>query len=393
MRSFLHMPDELVVQVCEEYLADRARGRSAQPGAPARGKATPRSAFDICQELNERWKQAGHPFRISREDLYAVLGEARERGLLALTPNPQDELRNKLIGAYELPPESRERLRVVATESPLPDHVARHAALIIVDLLRELGRKKERVHLGLGAGWTTRVVAYHLARLLRDQRSDLPLLTLHAISSGYAVNHAATAPVVFFGFFEGLIQKLESVGLFGPPWVPVRSYDETIRRAGVKEAFDQKREIDIVVTSLASAADEHGDLLKYVSGGASTETGRLLKKAKWLGDVQHRPFNAHGPIVEERGNRAVTLFELSELAGLARRSDKAVVLVSPPCGGCGYTRARALVPLLRNPALKLWSHLVTDLQTARELLDLSLNPAAERRRASASSLGEGTWGE
>jgi hypothetical protein len=64
----------------------------------------------------------------------------------------------------------------------------------------------------------------------------------------------------------------------------------------------------------------------------------------------------------------VTLFELDDLAALARREDKYVVLFAGPCGECGHTKTSALVPLLTEPRLRLWTHLVTDVQTASELL-------------------------
>ncbi len=401
MRSFRDMPEELVVQVCEEFLADRAQLEpNTRAGAERVGRAAQRSGQAICSDLNARWKEAGKGWEISREDLYSVLGEAWRRGLFSVTPRPQDALQKKLGIAYELPSDVRDRIRVVATESPLPDHVANHTAQVILDLLRDFKRRgKSRVHLGLGAGWTTRVVAYHLAMLLREERSDMPNLTLHAISPGFAVDHTRTAPVGFFGFFErvmpefeGIRSEIEWVGLFGPPFAACREYAAVTRQPGVIEAFERKQQIDLVVTSLASAADVHGGLLRSV-GRNSKPALKALEKARWLGDVQHRPFNAAGPILEKHGNRAVALFELDELVELAQQPDKAVVLVSPICGGCGYTRAQALVPLLRNPKLKLWSHLITDLHTARELLDLAEDPQAPRRRAAASNLGGLSWSE
>jgi DNA-binding transcriptional regulator LsrR (DeoR family) len=42
--------------------------------------------------------------------------------------------------------------------------------------------------------------------------------------------------------------------------------------------------------------------------------------------------------------------------------------VAGPCGECGETKKNALLPLLANPKLRLWTHLVTDAKTAKELL-------------------------
>ena len=51
------------------------------------------------------------------------------------------------------------------------------------------------------------------------------------------------------------------------------------------------------------------------------------------------------------------------------------MLVSGPCGTCGETRTDALEPLIRNPKLKVWSHLVLDAQTARELIERGTDSA------------------
>lgn len=403
MRSFSEMPDALVVQAWEEFLFDRSK--PAEPAQePPRGdggrksnkkkKTTtqqsgatkPRNVKELSDLLSLRWRAAGFEWFITREEFYFVLAEGWLRNMIALTPPYDYQLREKVCLAYGVSASHKERIRVVASESPIPDYVAREAAQVIVDLMVELRRTKKRVHLGLGAGWTTRTVATQLAALLRKRRDEVPEITFHAISTGFAVDHAATSPVSFFGFFQSVMPRLESVGLFGPPFVDNKDYGATMKQAGVAEAVKRRDEIDIVVTSLASAADEHGDLRKHV-GRDSEQTLQALDHQRWLGDVQHQPFNAEGPIVQQAGNRAVTLFELSELVALAKQPGKAVVLVSPPCFRCRKTRARALVPLLRNPKLELWSHLVTDLPTARELVNLAQDPEAPHEYALESSLG------
>jgi hypothetical protein len=88
----------------------------------------------------------------------------------------------------------------------------------------------------------------------------------------------------------------------------------------------------------------------------------------WKGDVQFRPYTADGPLTEACPVRAVTLFELPELVQVAATEDKYVVLLGGPCGECGQSKTDSLLPLLAQPELRLWTHLVTDAQTARELL-------------------------
>ena len=66
--------------------------------------------------------------------------------------------------------------------------------------------------------------------------------------------------------------------------------------------------------------------------------------------------------------RAVTLYELEDLVRIAGQKNKHVILIARQCGICGRTRAKALQPLLTNPGLKVFSTLVMDAATAKELL-------------------------
>ena len=93
-----------------------------------------------------------------------------------------------------------------------------------------------------------------------------------------------------------------------------------------------------------------------------------MQDAGWVGDVQFRPYNRQGPIIEECPVRAVTLFDLSDLVRMARTDDKYVVLLGGPCGECGRLKTDALIPLLTREELRLWTHLIVDVQTAGKLL-------------------------
>ena len=64
----------------------------------------------------------------------------------------------------------------------------------------------------------------------------------------------------------------------------------------------------------------------------------------------------------------MTLYELEDLARIAGQKNKHVILMARQCGLCGRHRADALRPLLINPDLKVFSSLVLDAATARELL-------------------------
>jgi hypothetical protein len=209
-------------------------------------------------------------------------------------------------------------------------------------------------------------VAYQLALLMRKVR-DLPPIGLHATSSGFAVDLTQTAPVTFFGFFEGVTRDITEVGMFGPPYVEDADWEATTTRMGVAESVRGSSKIDIVVTSLAAAHDPHSGLRSEAKKIKGANLEKKLDRRGWVGDVQHLPYSDAGPILD-LGHRPVTLFDLAGLATIACHPKKHVVLVSPPCPACQRTRARALAPLLSRKSLAVWTHLVTDVPTARDLL-------------------------
>jgi hypothetical protein len=101
---------------------------------------------------------------------------------------------------------------------------------------------------------------------------------------------------------------------------------------------------------------------------SGVDVERLLRNG-WVGNVQYRPYTRSGAVKEKAKElRAVTVFEIEDLAGLAKRRDKEVIQMGRQCGLCSRMRAEALLPLLRNPELKVFSRLVLDRATAEELL-------------------------
>jgi hypothetical protein len=214
------------------------------------------------------------------------------------------------------------------------------------------------------------LVARYLADRLRAIDTPPPVV-LHALSSGFSVPEPATAPVTFIGFFHG-IPGFEARGLFGPPYVRADEWERTRASEGVREAFAERDLLHVVITSLASKLDEHGELNRlmklYDEPGQQSRT-LLDHEEQRVGDVMYRPFSLRGPITRDTHIRAVTLFELTELVEFASDADKAVILVSGPCGSCDRHRDDALMPLLTVPELAVWSHLVTDEQTASKCLD------------------------
>ena len=75
------------------------------------------------------------------------------------------------------------------------------------------------------------------------------------------------------------------------------------------------------------------------------------------------------PITVDRGERAVSIFELKDLVKLAAQPNKHVVLIGAPCNRCGRSKGDALLPLFREKKLKLWSHAVMDMEAAHALVE------------------------
>ncbi len=342
MFSYRDFDDSLLIAVCERFL---------------RGDTLKRIVAWLVKE---------HQIEITRENIYPLLREARKRGYLTLLPPPEEHLRQRVCDRFDLKKESVHVLR--ARGETARQYVADAAAQCIIDLIHEVGEKKKCVRIGLGGGGTIMEVARSLAWRLRTE-SSLPRLGLHAITSGFDVNNPRTAPVSFLGYFDQAAPEIEYVGLFASAGVEVGEYDHVKTLPGVVESFNKAREIDIVVTSLASASDAHGELNRFMEVGDPETSGiTALERAGWIGDVTYRPYSSTAPIVTTKGRRAVSLFDLEDLVDLAQKPNKHVVLVAAPCRRCGETKGRALKPLLKEPDLKLWTHLLMDLTTAQDLL-------------------------
>ena len=327
----------------------------------------------IADELNARFKREGTPHRVTREQIYPLLREARHRGFFELRAPLDGRLHQRIADVFRF---DAAHIDVVAARHEIANGlVASRAANVCLRIIKALGPTKRNgeVHVGLGAGATTLSVAQHLAAKLRAEETR-PRVVLHALTSGFHVDNPQTAPVAFFGLFRELHDHIDYVGLFGPSVVKGAEYKKTKTQPGVKEGFDRKRDIDVVITSLASHEDADGDLNRFLRNDARGQ--RVLERHGWVGDVQYRPYSATGPIQQQTPTRAVTLFELPELVKLAQQKDKHVILAAGPCGKCGRTREDALLPLMNNPQLKLWSHLVLDLGTAEQLVNLARRDVA-----------------
>ncbi len=326
--------------------------------------------FAVCERFVQRQRAQAiadwvtrQGYECTREQVYALVNRGLRQDFLRFNP-PEElvcarEIRRKYPQAADV--------RVINTRGDTAvQHLGVAGADLILSLIRDLHKTKDTVHVGFGAGSTTQQVAKSLGRLLESQHG-LPHLVIHALSSGFAIRDPLTAPVAFFAYFSGIHPPVDFVGLFAPAVVKFTKYEEEKHLPGVIESFKEAEHLDIVVTSLASAKDEHGLLNRFFHWGKNTKGLQNLKKAGWLGDVQWRPYSAEGPILVNTGIRAVTLFELDELKDFVA-GGKHVVLLAGPCNECGESKAAALSPLLEKESLRVFNHLVMDISTAKDVL-------------------------
>jgi len=387
--------DELIFAVCDRYFSQLGRtahdkGGHTENGADSasetntmgerqyRGAAS--SVADWVQKVKGRTD-------ITREKIYPIFWEACNRGFLLLQPPAEHHLRKKLESSFSLHQHPGEITVVNVSGENAAQHVTSTAADQIVELIEHVGKEKrekypknpekQAVHLGMGAGFATMLVARRLAYKIRSGTA-VPQIVLHAISSGgFLPNEPHKSPSTYFSYFDPALMNVKFIALFSATVVSNDDYENQKENPAIRSSFEKRDEIDIIVTSLASAEHEHGLLGQYLTHlvGQRLISQTVLDRmfaAGWVGDVQFRPYSVDGPLPEEVCPvRAVTLFELDELVEMAKDSTngKHVVLVAGPCGECGETKKHALIPLLANDKLRLWTHLIVDAKTAKELVE------------------------
>jgi hypothetical protein len=385
--------DELVFAVCDRFLSEMARRYDRHTQGDGGTKSA--SAAAVADWIQKRWDRRD----LTREKIYPLFWEATRRNYLFLQPPRDLDFARRLAETFHVDryAEDPETIRVINYRGrDALTHVSCAGGDLLLALIKRLGRIKReqgkadpRVHVGLGGGFSAMTVAKRLAaRIYADLHC--PPLVLHAISAGgFLVDLPQKAPVSSFSFFDDVLPSCEFVGLYCSPVVPSEQYEQVIGNPGVRESFERAREIDIVVTSFAAADDDHGLLNQYLKhliekGEIRAEILDRMRAAGWVGDVQFRPYTVEGPMLEGCPVKAVTLFDLPDLTELASRPDKYVVLLAGPCSECAKTKTEAMLPLLAQSRLRFWTHLITDVQTAGELL--------QQRRGEAQGLGITDYG-
>ena len=347
--QLLRNDDAVVFRIAQLFLGERDQGLSPST-----------IAEQISREYNLRPE-------LTREAIYPMIGEAVRRGFLRLVPPVSQQLAERVRAQY--PNLKSSILKVVETAGPHDNaKVATVAAELALGHVSEIIKATNDpvVSVGLGPGRGTLDFCRAFSSLLTGYPEPVKL-QLVAMSAGCPANAPEYASISFFNLFPKCLVEGRTVGLFAETLVPQNAFDEIKQRPGVKEAFAAQKGINLVVTSMGDVRDKHDLLMMFLEQSPSGK-GRP-QTDQWVGNVQYRPYTANGPVVEKgKELRAVTIFELKDLVQAAGEKNRHVILMARQCGICGRTRAQALRPLLTNPNLKVFSTLVMDAATARELL-------------------------
>lgn len=324
----------------------------------------------------QKWLESEGFRGIKRPRIYPLLSRGVQLGYVQLCAPFERRLEQELATIY---PQAASDINVVnirygdlrahADDAQVVDLLAAAGARKAIALIKQLGKDKKQVGICFAAGRTAEAFARQFAFLLRSEGPDnLPRLSLHAMSPGFSPVNSRT-PVTFFSYFDSIMVD-EYVGLFCPAMVAAKDHKTVINEPGAHEAFERRNAVDLIVTSLESADEKHGRLFHALSESKLPQVGRtkkLLEDRGWIGEVHWCPYSESGPIALQDGYRAVSLFDIPELVELAKAPGKHVILIAGPSPSL-RTKAKALRPLMLEPTLRVFNHLITDVPTAMDLL-------------------------
>jgi hypothetical protein len=304
--------------------------------------------------------------KLTRETVYPFLQKAREFGFLHLVAPLEENLARRIESTFHCPGGS---VRVV--DCPVPGSnasVSAAAATWAMELLKELQKSADGpLGIGLGPGRATLDFSRAFSARLREDPS-VPKVNLIAITAAGPARCPEFSSISFFNLFSASNVD-QKIGLFAETLVRSRHIKEIRTRPGCREAFGAAKDIHLVVTSMGDMEDDHA-LLRIWYNECEGEP----KPSWWgraVGDIQYRPYGTD-EFIEDKPNdlRAVTLFELKDMVALAQRRDRHVLLIARQCGVCEprRTKARSLLPILKNPQMRIFSRIVMDSPTAFELL-------------------------
>ncbi len=222
-------------------------------------------------------------------------------------------------------------------------------------------------HVGFSGGVSMRTLAARAAQLLREPIDHLPKeIVFHAMVAGFDVTAPTTDPNAFFTYFvRDPAMKVETsfVGLHAPALVAPRLLKELRRQPGIKEAYQRKHEINVIVTGASCLHDEHSALRRRLE--VAGEPMDALEKTGWAGDILWEPIGLDGPIELKSELRPMTLLSLSEVSKKVADNTH-VILVAGPCSIC-HTPKTEIVRVVLEQEQRLITHLACDSRCGREL--------------------------
>jgi hypothetical protein len=360
------LSDAIVYRVCDLFLS-----QERQPGKSGRRRKVEEIAQTIEREFGET---------VSRETIYPMLTRGRELGFIRLVPPVNEVLAGEVANEFGLSTDELEVVNVHGRSAGA--QVAAAGAQFVMDLARDMWARKplsqrdpekreNAIRLGLGPGRAALDFARAFSRLMVADTDPIPF-ELIAITAGAPADEPEYAPPSFFNVFPK--GRVYFVGFFGGLLVPADRVDDYRKLPGAREAFEKADEIDIVITAMGDPKDKDDLLTKSLTSAREVQEEltdvTVEMPDDWKGNVQYRPYTDSEPYMEQGNSlRALTVFELEDFCEMANDRKRHVVLLARQCGLCGRSRADSLRPLLTQDKLKVWSHLVMDIPTARELLD------------------------
>jgi DNA-binding transcriptional regulator LsrR (DeoR family) len=302
------------------------------------------SAVQITNRLN-----------LGREEIYNIIKQAKSKNYIRLSPPHDQDLTERL--SRRVP---AGYVRVVATGTNPNETLETKAAELVIDLIREKGSKiKDRpVRIGLFSGVASGNIVNKLAQMYNAD-SKLPHIALHALTSGFWITKADRSPMSWFSRFMESGNRVSYVGFYAPPMVPKKLYTDIKNLPEISEAFSLRSQIDIIITSIGHTYQAYWQRMP----GPKTKITEKI-----CGDVMYLPYSTTGPV--ETDPMAFTLFTIRDLVKMADSTKHSIVLV------CGRQhedekslKTQALIPLLKNKSLKVWTHLLVDVGTAEDVLN------------------------
>lgn len=381
--------NELVFAICQRFMEHVTKPNKKETSTVEKS-SNKGITSTIANWAKDRFKRED----ITREKVYPIVWEGFKRGFISLNPPISEDLRSKVISKFGL----QDHLDKCGGDVYIADvsdiksakSVSYRAAETVIALLKSLksehirttsnsvaNSEDFRVHIGFGSGYIAMEVAKRLSSRVDD---NIPKLTLHAITSNYYLEEQEKSATTYISYFTENHLDVRCEGYDTTPLIcgDSSAIAEHWKNPSLKSCYTKRDDIDIIVTSLADAHDDHGLMRNYFSKLETKENViNTLEKQNWIGDLLFNPYSVAGPIFPDTV-QTVPLFSFNELVDIAQNSSanslsskqRYIVLIAGPCAKCNRTKTDALYPLLVNPEMRAWTHLVLDRITAQELSEM-----------------------